>query len=91
MCMGVRGIPGPNAASAIRTPAVSTLHNVVRNLDVDAFELVFGDQKKVCGQVIDEGGDYLLVIKRNRKDLDEDVELCFERPVDGQPYHYAEM
>ena len=48
-------------------------------------------QKRVCGQVIDEGGDYLLVIKRNRKDLYEDVELCFERPVDGQPYHYAEM
>ena len=26
-----------------RTPAVSTLHNVVRNLDVDAFELVLGE------------------------------------------------
>lgn len=47
-------------------------------------------QRKLCEQVVDEGGDYLLIVKSNQKSLYEDIELCFDRPVAGQTYSYAQ-
>ena len=47
-------------------------------------------QKRWCEQVVSEGGDYLLIVKGNQKGLYEDIELCFEEPVAGETYAYAE-
>ena len=47
-------------------------------------------QRRLCEQVTGEGGDYLLMVKDNQKGLYEDIELCFDRPVAGQRYRYAE-
>ena len=47
-------------------------------------------QRRLCERVVGEGGDYLLIVKGNQKDLHEDIELCFDRPVAGQRYRYAE-
>ena len=32
-------------------------------------------QRQLCKQVVDEGGDYLLIVKNNQKGLYEDIEL----------------
>ena len=34
--------------------------------------------------------DYLFIVKTNQKGLYEDIELCFDRPVAGQSYAYAD-
>lgn len=47
-------------------------------------------QRRLCRQVVDEGGDYLLIVKNNQKDLYQDIELCFEQTVAGQGYAYAQ-
>ena len=47
-------------------------------------------QRRLCEQVVAEGGDYLFIVKTNQKGLYEDIELCFDRPVAGQKYAYAE-
>ena len=47
-------------------------------------------QRQLCEQVVDEGGDYLLIVKNNQKGLYEDIELCFDQPVAGQTYAYAQ-
>ena len=47
-------------------------------------------QRQLCEQVVGEGGDYLLIVKSNQKGLYEDLELCFDRPVAGQTYAYAQ-
>jgi predicted transposase YbfD/YdcC len=38
-----------------------------------------GCQKKIAQQVIDGGGDYLLVVKENQEKLYEEIQACFER------------
>ncbi len=47
-------------------------------------------QRQLCEQVVGGGGDYLLIVKSNQKSLYEDIELCFETPVVGETYGYAE-
>ena len=47
-------------------------------------------QRQLCEQVVGGGGDYLLIVKSNQKRLYEDIELCFDRPVVGETYGYAE-
>ena len=47
-------------------------------------------QRQLCERVVGEGGDYLLIVKVNQKDLHEDIELCFDLPLAGQRYRYAE-
>jgi predicted transposase YbfD/YdcC len=47
-------------------------------------------QRQLCEQVVGGGGDYLLIVKSNQKRLYEDIELCFETPVVGETYGYAE-
>lgn len=41
-----------------------------------------GCQKKIAEQVIDGGGDYLLVVKENQEKLYEDIEACFARAAE---------
>jgi predicted transposase YbfD/YdcC len=38
-----------------------------------------GCQKKIARQIIDGGGDYLLVVKENQERLYEEIQACFER------------
>jgi len=38
-----------------------------------------GCQKKIAQQVIDGGGDYLLVVKENQEKLYQEIQACFER------------
>ena len=45
--------------------------------------------RRLCEQVMDAGGDYLLIVKANNKSLYEDIELCFQGPLSGK-YAYAE-
>jgi predicted transposase YbfD/YdcC len=43
-----------------------------------------GCQKKIAQQVVDGGGDYLLVVKENQEKLYEDIEACFERAAEQE-------
>ena len=47
-------------------------------------------QRQLCEQVVRKGGDYLMIVKSNQKGLNEDIELCFNRPVVEETYRYAE-
>lgn len=47
-------------------------------------------QRQLCEQVVKRGGHYLLIVKSNQRGLYEDIETCFERPVLGETYRYAE-
>lgn len=54
------------------------------SIDVEG-KVLTGDalycQRSLCLRVVNEGGDYLVMVKRNQKSLYEDVELCFEPPA----------
>ncbi|HEV3447120.1 MAG TPA: ISAs1 family transposase [Gemmataceae bacterium] len=41
-----------------------------------------GCQKKIAEQVVDGGGDYLLVVKENQGKLYEEIQACFERAAE---------
>jgi len=43
-----------------------------------------GCQKKIAEQVIDGGGDYLLVVKENQGKLYEEIQACFERAAEQE-------
>ncbi len=47
-------------------------------------------QRHLCRRVVEDGGDYVVIVKSNQKSLYEDIELCFSRPVSGEPYAYTE-
>ncbi len=47
-------------------------------------------QRWLCQRMVNEEGDYLVMVKRNQKSLYEDVELCFEPPAPGMNYRCAE-
>ena len=46
--------------------------------------------RQLCEQVVDGGGDYLVIVKSNQQRLYEDIELCFDRPVVGGRYEDAQ-
>jgi predicted transposase YbfD/YdcC len=41
-----------------------------------------GCQKKIAEQIVEGGGDYLLVVKENQETLYQEIESCFERAAD---------
>jgi predicted transposase YbfD/YdcC len=43
-----------------------------------------GCQKQIAQQVVDGGGDYLLVVKQNQGKLYEQIQACFERAAEQQ-------
>jgi predicted transposase YbfD/YdcC len=53
-----------------------------------------GCQKKIAGQVVEGGGDYLLVVKQNQEKLYREIEALFERAAGsdfaGVPHSYYE-
>jgi predicted transposase YbfD/YdcC len=42
-----------------------------------------GCQKKVAEQIIERGGDYILIVKENQGNLYKDIEACFEQAEEG--------
>ncbi len=42
-------------------------------------------QRHLCGQVLEAGGDYLLLVKENQPTLYADIELLFDPPADSAP------
>jgi len=40
-----------------------------------------GTQKAIAGQIIEQGGDYVLAAKGNQPDLYSDIQACFERAI----------
>jgi predicted transposase YbfD/YdcC len=42
-------------------------------------------QRNLCQQVVQAGGDYLLLVKDNQPTLREDIRLLFEPPADSLP------
>jgi predicted transposase YbfD/YdcC len=57
--------------------------------------LVTGDalfaQRGLCQQVIDGGGDYLWVVKKNQPTLYENIDLLFREAPPGEPFGMAEQ
>jgi predicted transposase YbfD/YdcC len=43
-----------------------------------------GCQKKIAQQVVEGGGDYLLVVKGNQGKLYEEIQACFERAAENE-------
>jgi predicted transposase YbfD/YdcC len=56
--------------------------------------LVTGDalycQRKVCAQIREANGDYLVIVKKNQETLYEDIELLFAEPPEGETFACAE-
>ena len=46
--------------------------------------------REFCQEVIDAGGDYLVIVKANQRSLYEEIETAFDYPVLGEQYQYAE-
>lgn len=50
-------------------------------------------QRRLCERIVSDGGDYLLIVKRNQGSLYENIEFCFEGSDGTYPigtYRYAE-
>ncbi len=58
-----------------------------------AGNLITGDalycQRDYCQQVLEAGGDYLVIVKKNQPELYEAIALAFARPVWGAKYRKA--
>ncbi|HEY7615727.1 MAG TPA: ISAs1 family transposase [Terriglobales bacterium] len=42
-----------------------------------------GCQKAIAEQVVEQGGDYLLVVKKNQEKLYQEIEACFQRELEA--------
>jgi predicted transposase YbfD/YdcC len=42
-----------------------------------------GCQKKIAEQIVEKGGDYLLVVKENQENLHKQIEACFEQAAEA--------
>ena len=60
-----------------------------------AGNLITGDalycQRDYCQQVLAAGGDYLVTVKKNQRELHEANALAFARPVWGAKYRKAHL
>lgn len=48
-------------------------------------------QRRVCQQVVEEGGDYLVAVKENQRGLHEDIALVFSQPPPGENFPWVEQ
>lgn len=57
--------------------------------------LVTGDalycQRRLCRQIVEAGGDYLVIVKENQPRLYQDIALLFEQPPPGEQVATAEQ
>ena len=72
---------------------MSMAEALLDGIDVEG-KVLTGDalycQRSLCQRMVNEGGDYVVMVKRNQKSLYEDVELCFEPPVSYANYRHVE-
>ena len=48
-------------------------------------------QRGICQQITESGGDYLVTVKANQKELHEDITFVFNEPPVGEVFTYAEQ
>lgn len=48
-------------------------------------------QRNLCQQILDAGGDYLVMVKRNQKGLYEDIALLFDEPPPGEVFAISQQ
>ncbi len=79
LCLGLVACDeGSNEIAAIpRLLEMLDLHGALVSLDAE------GCQKRIAQQIVDQGGDYLLVVKPNQGKLYEQIEAFFRRELDN--------
>lgn len=77
----------------VRQGELESAHELISMVELRE-KLVTGDalycQRRFCEQVVEAGGDYLVIVKANQAQLYEDIRTAFELPVLGERYRYAE-
>ena len=48
-------------------------------------------QRALCDQIVDAGGDYLVIVKGNQPRLHSDIVLLFDSPPEETPFAFAEQ
>jgi len=64
---------------------ITAIPELLRLLDLRGATIsidAMGCQKQIAKQIIDGGGNYLLAVKGNQKNLFEDIKLFFEKPAE---------
>ncbi len=58
--------------------------NLLEKIDLEGL-IVTGDamfcQKTITSLIVEKGGDYVLPVKKNQKDLNEEIKSAFNEPV----------
>jgi len=71
-------------ATDAKSNEITAIPRLLKLLDLtDAVVTIdaMGCQKKIAGQIIEQGGDYVLQVKDNHKTLHEDVKLLFDEAI----------
>jgi len=73
---------------------LSVAPQLLENVPVQG-RLVTGDalycQRKLCEQICEAGGDYLVIVKANQRTLFSDVETLFAQPPEGEVFAFGEQ
>jgi predicted transposase YbfD/YdcC len=79
LCLGVVACDeDSNEVTAIpRLLSLLDLEGALVSLDAG------GCQKTIAQQIVDQGGDYLLVVKKNHEKLYQEIEACFQRELEA--------
>lgn len=92
---GVRGKHEPEDAQEDHghKAELSVAPSVLDMVDLKG-NVVTGDalycQRAICQQIAEGGGDYLVTVKANQKELYEDIALVFNDPPKGEVFAYYE-
>ena len=82
-CGGLQKVLG-HAASRGKGLEIPDALKLLEQLDLTG-KIVTGDamfcQKSITAKIVERGGDYLLPVKDNQKNLREDIETAFNEPV----------
>lgn len=91
MCWRKRGVRGP---SDVHAAELAVAPDLLAALPLTG-RLVTGDalycQAALCQQIVQAGGDYLLVVKANQPELCWAIRTLFAAPPAGQPFATAEV
>lgn len=83
----IRVAPGHNEITTIKK-MLKLLNLKGKVVTIDAI----GTQKEIAASIVEEGGDYVLPVKRNHPTFHDDVKLFMDSVVDGQfdyvPYDF---
>ena len=72
---------------------LTTARQLTAELLPVAGNVITGDalycQRDYCQQLLDAGGDYLVIVKKNQRELYDAIALAFAEPVWGAQYRQA--